>query len=94
MFELSEKSAADLDAILDYSYLNFGADVMIEYHHSLSRCFETLAENPELGTCITDVHKNTLYFPHRSHLIFYKQAEAGIFIVRILHKSMDVSQHL
>lgn len=94
MFELSEKAAADLDAILDYSFLNFGSEVMVVYHQSLSHCFETLVDNPELGVPIEEVRQNYLCFAHRSHLVFYKQEENGILIVRILHNSMDVSQHL
>lgn len=94
MFELSEKVASDLNAILDYSFLNFGSDVMLAYHQSLADCFDMLVDNPELGTPIKEVRENYLCFAHRSHLVFYKQEEAGILIVRILHKSMDVSQHL
>ncbi len=50
MYSLSNKASADLDSILDYSIVNFGANVMINYHKSLEKCFETLDENPNLGT--------------------------------------------
>ena len=29
-----------------------------------------------------------------SHMIFYRKSETGIFIVRILHQSMDFEPHL
>ena len=93
MYSLSTEASEDLDAILDYSILNFGLDVMIDYHSTLEDCFKSIEENPKLGINIEYIQKDYLYFKHRSHLIFYKINEKGILIVRILHKSMDVSRH-
>lgn len=93
MFKLSEKASQDLDAALDYSIINFGAKVMAEYHNSLEKCFDILAQNPDLGTDVSYIRKDYLRFQHRSHSIFYKKTNNSIFIIRLLHKSMDAGQH-
>ena len=93
MYSLSVKASTDLDSILDYSIINFGASVMIEYHESLEKCFETLDDNPNLGIEVEHIRPDYLCFQHRSHLIFYKKINEGILIVRLLHKSMDAPRH-
>jgi len=92
MYTLSEKGADDLEGILDYSYLNFGMATMQEYYDSLENCFNTLDENPDLGLNVDSVSTDYYCFYHRSHMIFYQKSKQGIFIVRLLHKSMDVAQ--
>ena len=93
MYRLSNKASTDLDSVLDYSIINFGAKVMLKYHKSLRKCFETLDENPDLGTEIEHIFPDYLCFEHRSHLMFYKKTNLDILIMRILHKSMDASRH-
>jgi toxin ParE1/3/4 len=93
MYSLSAKASTDLDSILDYSIINFGASVMIEYHESLEKCFETLNDNPDLGIKVEHIHSCYLCFQHCSHLIFFKKTNEGILIVRFLHKSMDAPRH-
>jgi len=93
MYSLSAKASADLDSILDYSIINFGASVMIKYHESLEKCFETLDDNPDLGTEVEHIRSDYLCFQHRSHYIFYKKRNEGILIIRLLHRSMNVPRH-
>ena len=93
MYSLSNKASADLDSILDYSFINFGAKVMIKYHKSLEKCFKILDENSNLGIEVEHIRSDYLCFEHRSHLIFYKKVNQDIFVVRILHRSMDAPQY-
>ncbi|SMN02523.1 ParE toxin protein [uncultured Candidatus Thioglobus sp.] len=91
MYELSQKSITDINAILDWTIENFGTDAMLQYHQSLKKCFDSLSKNPDLGIKAEHIRKGYFCFYHRSHVIFYSQIRGNIFIVRILHKSMDVS---
>jgi len=93
MYELSLKAQKDIGVILDWTIGRFGADVMFEYHHSLMRCFATLGENPNLGVNVDYIRKGYFCFYHCSHAIFYTYFNDRVFIVRVLHKSMDVSRH-
>lgn len=93
MYRLSNKADSDLGSILDYSIVNFGADIMLKYHQSLETCFETLDENPDLGTEVDYLRSDYLCFEYRSHLMFYKKIHQDILIIRILHKSMNAPEH-
>jgi len=89
MISLSNRAGNDLDSII-----NFGLAVTVDYHTALEKCFETLDKNPDLGTKVDHIRSDYLCFEHRSHLIFYKNNSDGIFIVRIIHKSMNVQTHI
>ncbi|MCK5869376.1 plasmid stabilization protein [Methylococcaceae bacterium CS1] len=93
MYRLSVEASTDLDSILDYSFINFGANVTIKYYKSLEKCFDILDDNPDLGIEVEHIRPDYLCLQHRSHLIFYKKIKVGILIVRLLHANMDVSRH-
>ena len=93
MYSLSIEASNDLDSILDYSFMHFGATGMIKYHKSLEKCLETLDDNPDLGTEVGHIRVDYLCFQYRSHLIFYKKRKEGILIVRLLHSNMDAPRH-
>ena len=93
MYSLSVEASTDLDSILDYSFINFGANVMVKYHKSLEKCFEILGDNPDLGVEVEHIRSDYLCFQHRSHLIFFKKRKEGILIVRLLNSNMDAPRH-
>lgn len=94
MYNLSKAADRDLQDILQRSLAEFGLSQTEEYFHSLNQCLETLGDHPKMGNSIEDIRPGYRRFIHRSHLIFYKLYGHGILIVRILHKSMDVTRHL
>ena len=93
-YKLSKVAEKDIENILDYSYLTFGEKVAEKYFIDLKECLQTLSENPLIGINSDSLRKGYFRHPHQSHLVFYKLKTNGIFIVRILHKSMDIKQHL
>ena len=93
MYKLSEASARDIENILERSLLDFGHIQTEQYYHSLKNCLELLASNPGMGNSAEDIQAGYRRFPHQSHIIFYTVSESDIFIVRILHKSMDIPDH-
>lgn len=72
MYKLSEKATEDIDSILDFSILNSGANLMLDYHESLEKCLDTLNENPDLGTEVDHIRPDYFCFYHRSHAIYYQ----------------------
>jgi len=90
VFDISVKAKIDIDSIIDYSIHNFGVDAMYSYHASLEKCFDDLANNPDLGLRSDFIRKNYLRFYHRSHVIFYQTIKNGILIIRVLHQCMDI----
>ena len=59
----------------------------------LEQRFVLLAAEPGLGRPHPELHGNYRSFHEGRHLIFYREAENGIVIVRILHQSMDTKRH-
>lgn len=51
-----------------------------------------LDENPAMGSMADDIKPGYRRFAHQSHMIFYRNHEQGIPIVRILHKAMDIEK--
>ncbi len=94
MYELSRLALRDLDGILEYTLLEHGLDQAERYVDSLKRAFTTLAENPHLSRERTEFRPPVHIHPHEHHLIVYVRQGAGIFIVRVLHESMDVPGNL
>jgi len=47
-----------------------------------------------MGTTAENVRAGYRRFPHESHVVFYRVSQRGILVVRVLHKRMDVSQHI
>ncbi len=56
-------------------------------------CF--LAESPSIGKKCDHIKTGYRKFPQGSHIIFYREdTKSNIFIIRILHKNMDVESKL
>lgn len=90
MFELSEAAAADIEAIFERSLIDFGLVQTELYVASLEQCLTLLGENPKMGSSAEDIRTGYRRFSHKSHVVFYREAERGILVVRVLHSRMDV----
>lgn len=55
---------------------------------------EFLAHNPQAGVARDDVREGYRSFPEGRHLIFYREADGTIEVIRLLHDSMDVPRRL
>lgn len=94
VYKLSKAAALDLENIYEYGILNFGIDQARKYLTDLQRTMESLAKNTGLGRTAYEFSPQLRRFNHRSHLLFYLPTQSGIFVIRILHHSMDFEQHL
>ena len=92
--KLTPRARADLDAIWDYSVRQWDEKQAETYLASIGQTTQLLVENPGLGTKIDHVKGGYKKFPAASHLLIFKSTPYAIEIVRVLHKSMDVNQHI
>jgi toxin ParE1/3/4 len=53
-------------------------------------CEQTIAEYPQIGRVRSEIHPNLRSLVFKRYVIFYREADAAIEIVRILHGSRDV----
>lgn len=94
MYELSEAAARDIEGILERSVTDFGLTQSENYFQSLRNCLQLLDANPEMGARADEIRPCYRRFAHQSHVIFYRRTEPGIFVIRILHKRMDIENNL
>jgi len=94
-FFLSSKAKSDLIKIAKYTQLTWGVPQRNDYLKILDTTFQLLANEPELGLNCDYIREGYSKYPQASHVIYYKEYKNNqIFIVRILHKSMDVNSAL
>jgi toxin ParE1/3/4 len=93
-YKLSKKADKDFEDIYRYTYIEFGEHQADKYTDSLEACFLTICDNPKIGRNADYISKGLYQHEHKEHIIFYKIRKQGIFIVRLLHKSMKINNHL
>lgn len=93
-YRLSAAADRDLTGIYRYTFDAFGEAQADAYFESLDRLLNRLAVNPELGRNIDHIRAGYRRYVHRRHLVYYKTAGDGIFVVRILGPGMSPERHL
>ncbi|WP_218079614.1 type II toxin-antitoxin system RelE/ParE family toxin [Anthocerotibacter panamensis] len=94
VFRLTELAKADLRAIGRYTQQTWGRDQRNSYLARLDKSFQRLAEEPERGRPYDEIRAGYRKYHVGRHLIFYREAQDSIEIVRILHDRMDIETHL
>ena len=92
--ELSCKAQADLDDIRDYSVEQFGVERAILYLDAIEQALRRLLDHSRIGSQQADIGEAVLGYPVGEHRIFYEARPGHIHVIRVLHKAMDVEQHL
>ena len=76
--------------------MDFGEQQTDKYMAGMKATLKSLAENPDSGRKF--IHKNThrdyLYYRYVSHMVYYRQREDDIIVIRILHTKMLPEKHL
>ena len=91
---ISAAAAADLQSVSNYTKKTWGKVRRNLYIGQLKQCITLLSSNPQVGTVLPAPLSRYRKFRHASHLIIYRSEEDALYIVRILHKSMDVPRHI
>ncbi|MDE0201616.1 MAG: type II toxin-antitoxin system RelE/ParE family toxin [Rhodospirillaceae bacterium] len=92
-YRLTQKATDDLNAIYEYTTVNFGLEQAQNYLSGLHGRFEELATHPVLGRNAEPLAPGLRRYPYRSHVVFYVPEDQGVLIVRILHESMEPRRH-
>lgn len=91
-FTLTVAAKTDLREIALFTQRRWGKEQRNAYLKQFDDSFWLLAENPDIGKTCDDIRAGYRKFPQGSHVIFYQQTgNQQIRVIRILHKSMDVS---
>lgn len=84
-----------MDDIWDYTIERWGAAQAADYVRTLDKACQDVASGTRVSTSIDDIRSGYRKLLVQSHVIFWRQNEAGdTEVVRILHGRMDVPRHL
>ncbi|AMG02451.1 type II toxin-antitoxin system RelE/ParE family toxin [Vibrio mimicus] len=91
-FTLTISAKNDLKDVAIFTARRWGKEQRNIYLKQFDDSFWLLAENPDIGKGCDEIRNGYRKFPQGSHVIFYQQTGSQqIQIIRILHKSMDIS---
>jgi toxin ParE1/3/4 len=94
-YVLSPRARRDLSDIWDYSDEHWNAAQADSYVRLIAEACERLASGRIAGRSADIVRAGYLRHSVGSHVLFYRaRRRAGIEIVRILHRRMDIERHL
>ena len=86
-FTLSAKAELDLDEIAAYTRDNWGEEQLDRYLSELEDCFALLAQFSGMGRRFGAIGKGLRRHELGRHVIFYRETEGGVRILRVLHRS-------
>ncbi len=89
-FQLTPRAEEDLEAIWDYTAQTWSVTQADKYVDSIFDMIEQLAANPKRGRSADDVRQGYRKQAVGAHLLFYRELDDGLEIVRILHARMDI----
>jgi toxin ParE1/3/4 len=91
-YQLTPEAEQDLRDIWLYTRSTWGIKKANDYLEQLQICFTRLCEHPELGKRRDEVRQGYRSFPQKQHMIFYRDNEQQIEVVRVLHSRMDLDR--
>jgi toxin ParE1/3/4 len=94
IYKLYPKAVADLESIYLYSVQEFGQQKADNYIFDIENTFQRLAKDPLIARSCSYIRKDLRVFHVASHSVFFKIADSGIVVIRILHKSMNFQKLL
>ncbi|MBC8732857.1 type II toxin-antitoxin system RelE/ParE family toxin [Paraburkholderia sp. UCT2] len=90
---LTPLAESDLEDIWRYTSSNWSVDQADRYHRDLLSTIGALARGLKTGR-ICSVRAGYWRYTAGSHVIFYRDTDHTLDVIRILHQRMDVDRHL
>lgn len=91
---ISDAAKRDLVRIGDYTRREWGAAQKRKYLDEIKEKLRALSNTPGIGAPRDDIDEGIRAFPALRHIIFYRETDKEVVIVRILHESMNTELHL
>jgi len=89
----SPAALADIEAIWDYSADNWGPDQADRYTNEIRDACRALAAGRQRGR-VVDLRPGMLKIATGSHMVYFRERDDRLDIIRILHGRQDVERHL
>lgn len=91
---LTKAAEADLVDIINYTLEEWGEDQVYTYKRQLESRLEAILIFPDIGRKHPRLPSSIYYLIEGKHYIFYKKVKKDIEVLRFLHHSMDILNHL
>ena len=92
-FVFSPRAQSDLDEIWDYTTERWSEQQAERYVRSLWQAIELLAEDPRRARACDEIRPGYRKHLVGVHVLFIRESEGGMSVVRILHQRMDFERH-
>jgi toxin ParE1/3/4 len=93
-FRISSPACDDLDSVWEYTQDKWGFEQADLYIDSLMLRLIWLTENKALWRSRSEIGKGIFSYAEKSHIIFFKEQQAHMDVLRVLHKRMDMAKHM
>jgi len=85
---------SDIAGIFSYTIEKWGENQAQKYLISIRKAFQRLREQPLKGNVRTELNPNIRSIVVEKHIIYYRQQDKTLEIVRILHGRQDPSMKI
>ena len=92
--KILSQAVKDLESIYQFTLISRGFLQAEKYHDELYDFMIAICQNPQLGSIYYFKKGNYRKLNANRHIIFYRQANDEIIIVRILHERMDLKTRI
>jgi toxin ParE1/3/4 len=92
--EITSAATRDLQAIAAYTAEKWGAEQAVAYSVALYQKLQEILGNPFLGRTHSGLSPSIRGRKSGSHIVFYRVQGDCIYVMRILHESMDYGRHI
>lgn len=92
--KIADPAISDLEAIAAYTFERWGEPQTETYMRELDRTIKAIGVDPALGRGRYGVPGMIKGRKSGAHIVFYRVEGQTIFIMRILHESMDHGRHV
>lgn len=93
-YRLSPAAESDLAKIWRHTAREWSVVQAENYHDDLVAAFDGLASGVKIGRPVEIKRKGYLKYVSGAHVIYFRDAGAEIFVIRILHGAQDVDRRL
>ena len=88
------QAVKDLESTYEFTFTSWRNHQAEKYQDELYDAMITICQNPQIGSIYYFKKGNYRKLNANRHLIFYRQTNVEIVIVRILHERMDLNLNL
>ena len=93
-YRLTPAAQRDLSSIWDYTAERWDQRQAETYVLEIKAAIERIAAQPERGRACDDIRAGYRRYAIGTHLIFFRERDDGVDVIRILHQRMDPTRHL